>query len=256
MADAPLDTLAEIETPEHVRFHRRVAGPARRGLAWLIDALLRVAALMVLSLALMIGFAFSPDDLGGVSTGMWLVFLFVLDWGYFVFFEMITSGRSPGKMLLGLRVVSETGHPLQITDSVLRNLLRAADFLPTALQAFGIYALGVMVMGRDRRFRRLGDLVAGTMVVLEEKHVVGEPLYVQPPPSSQELALLPSRLPLSSDDLDAIELYLRRAARLGPARAHELAQIVAPVYARRLGLAAGDPHRFLQVIYHRARGPS
>ena len=248
MAAAPLDTLAEIETPEHVRFHRRVAGPARRGLAWLVDAALRAAALFVLAMALVIGFAVDAETLGGVSQGMLLLALFVLDWGYFVFFEMVTSGRSPGKMVLGLRVVTETGHPLQLTDSVLRNLLRAADFLPS------LYALGVIVMGRDHRFRRLGAKVAGPLVGIEEKHVVGEPLTVHPPPTAQELSWLPSRLPLSSDDLDAIELYLRRAARLGPARAIELAEIVAPVYARRLGLSPRDPHRFLQVVYHRARG--
>lgn len=248
MASEPLDTLAEIETPEHVRFRRRIAGPARRGLAWIVDSALRLAVLIVLSLALRIGFAFELEDIQGASVGIWLIAAFVLEWGYYVLFEMVTSGRSPGKMLLRLRVVTQTGHPLQITDSILRNLLRAADFLPQ------VYALGVLVMGQDPLFRRLGDMVAGTMVVVEEKHAVGGPLFVEPPPTSHELALLPSRVPLSADELDAIELHLRRAERLGPARAHELAAIVAPVYARRIGLAPGDPLRFLQILYQRARG--
>lgn len=246
----PLDTLAEIETPEHVRFHRRVAGPARRGLAWLLDLLLRGMVVFILLIAAAIGFSVDFEELAAMSQGVFLLALFVIDWGYYVLFEMLTSGRSPGKMVLGLRVVTDTGHPLQITDSILRNLLRAADFLP-----FG-YALGVLVMGRDRRFRRLGDMVAGTMVVVEDKHSVSEPLVVHPPPTAQELALLPGRVPLSPEELDSIELYLRRTTRLGPSRAIELARIVAPIYARRLGLAPTDPHRFLQVLYHHARGVS
>src|SRR5690606_14719960 len=71
MASEPLDTLAEIETPEHVRFRRRIAGPARRGLAWIVDSALRLAVLIVLSLALRIGFAFELEDIQGASVGIW-----------------------------------------------------------------------------------------------------------------------------------------------------------------------------------------
>jgi uncharacterized RDD family membrane protein YckC len=244
----PIDTTADIESPEQVRFQYHLAGPARRALAYLLDFLVRGIVVFIISfLAAAAGIA-AGMELAAASQGLILLVLFVVEWGYYLFFELLFSGRSPGKMALRLRVVTATGQPLTIVDSFLRNLLRAADFLPA------FYALGVVVMARDRRFRRLGDLVAGTMVIVEQRHAVAGPLHIMPPPTQQELAVLPERLPLSVDDLDAIELFLRRAGNLSPAREHELAAIVAPIYADRLGLRVHDPRRFLQVLYHRARG--
>ena len=247
MAIDKLDTAADIETPEHVYFQRPIAGPSRRIFAYAIDILIRGAVLAVFMVLLMMTSVATPDDLTEASVGLVMVAFFVLEWGYFVFFEMFFAGRSPGKMASKLRVVTGTGQPLGLYDSVLRNLLRAADIFPTA------YAVGLLVMARDRRFRRLGDLVAGTMVVHEGVSDVSGPLIIHPPPTPQELASLPGRLPLAREDLDAIELFLRRAQSLNPARAYELAEMVAPIYAERLGLHPRNPWRFLQVLYARAR---
>jgi uncharacterized RDD family membrane protein YckC len=242
-ASEPLDTTAEVETPEHVRFHYRVAGPARRGLAYLIDLFIRGVILLAVGMVASIGGYSMSGEIQRASTGFLLLLLFALEWGYYVFCEVISSGHSPGKRALGLRVVTDTGQPLRFGSSLLRNLLRTADFLP------GAYALGLLVMGRDARFRRLGDLVAGTMVVAEERHRVAEPLRINPP-SAKELAGIPQRIPLSGEDLDAIELFLRRASKLSPMRALELAEMVAPIYARRLGVRIRDPQRLLELIYH------
>ncbi|AUX43044.1 transporter [Sorangium cellulosum] len=244
--EAPLDTSAEIETPEHVRFSYRIAGPARRGLAYAVDLLLRGLVMSLLgAIALIAGYSMGTE-LGQASIGILLLVFFVLEWGYFVFWEFVWNGQSPGKRAVGLRVVSLTGQPLQFHDSVLRNLLRAADFLPSA------YALGALVMGLDSRFRRLGDLVAGTMVIAEARHRVTEPVRVIPAPSAKELSRLPQRLPLSGEDRDALELFLRRAPQLSAARAAELAEMAAPLYARRIGVRYKDPQRFLQLLYCRA----
>jgi hypothetical protein len=170
----------------------------------------------------------------------------VLEWGYYVFWEVVWSGTTPGKRALRLRVVTEGGYPLRFFDSLLRNLLRAADFLPAG------YALGGAVAGCDRRFRRLGDLVAGTMVIAEERHAVADPLEIDPPPTAKELARLPQRIPLSGDELEAVELFLRRKNRLSPAREAELAEMVAPIFARRMGLRMRDAPRLLALIHHRA----
>ena len=127
-------------------------------------------------------------------------------------------------------------------------LVRGADWLPIG------YALGLVVMGRDKRFRRLGDMAAGTMVVAELRHAVSDPLYIHPAPTAREVSSLPQRLPLSGDELEALELFLRRAPKLHPARTEELAEIVAPVFAKRLGLRfRGDARRFLEVLYYRSR---
>jgi hypothetical protein len=176
-----------------------------------------------------------------------LVVVFLVEWVYYVLFEALWSGRTPGKRVLSLRVVTEGGHPLRFGDSLLRNLVRAADILPFA------YAIGLVVMGRDARFRRLGDLVAGTLVIHEHEVVLAAPLRLVPPPTHAELGALPQRLPLSGDEVDAIELFLRRASALAPLRAAELADMVAPVFARRLGIRYADPTRFLGVLHYRAR---
>lgn len=251
--DAPLDTTAEIETPEHVRFRYHLAGPARRAFAYFIDLIVR--GLIVVAFAVALAFAgFAADEeLGYASVGVLFVVWFLVEWGYFVLFEALWGGRTPGKRALDLRVIGHEGHPLRFGQSVLRNLLRAADCLPTA-SVFPTYALATLVMGRDLRFRRLGDLVAGTMVVVEKRHAVEGPVRIEPPPTPQELASLPSRLPLEGEDLEAIELLLRREQKIAPARVFELASMVAPIFGERLGLRVSDPVRFLKILYARARG--
>jgi uncharacterized RDD family membrane protein YckC len=244
----PIDTSAEVETPEHVRFHHRLAGPAGRAIAYFVDLLVRGAIMAVLLLVAEIAGVAAGAELRGLSYGVMAVIYFAMEWGYYVLFETIWSGRSPGKKVMRLRVITDTGRPLHYLDSVLRNLLRAADLLPN------LYALGLVVMGRDRRFRRLGDMVAGTIVVVDERQDVGDAIHIQPTPSPFELAALPQRIPLSGDELEALEIYLRRVPRLHPARATELAEIVAPVFAKRLGVRfRGDARRFLEVLYHRSR---
>jgi len=235
----PLDNTTEVETPEHVRFRYRVAGPVRRMLAYLIDLLIR--GLVVLALGLVLAIALgSPDAVGGVL----LIAAFVLEWGYYVFFETTGDGRSLGKRALSLRVVKEGGFPISFMDSVLRNLMRGADFLP-----FG-YVIGLFVMAGDSRFRRLGDRVAGTLVVVEERSRVAAPLTITPPPTAAELEGFPQRPPLSASERETLELYLRRVD-LTAARREELAQIIAPALAQRIGVTVKDPVRFLALLHHR-----
>jgi uncharacterized RDD family membrane protein YckC len=242
----PIDTTAEIETPEHVRFHYPVAGPARRVVAWVLDYLIRGAILLVFAIIALMGGLAVGDAIADLSKGVLLVIHFLLEWFYYTLWEIAWNGRTPGKRALDLRVVTVDGHPLRIGDSFLRNLLRVADFLP-----FG-YAAGLIAMARDGRFRRLGDMVAGTMVIVEERRAVASTLRIDPPPTPKELASLPQRLPLSGDELEAIELFLRRKDRLGPAREEELASIVAPLFASRMGLRNKDSARLLALLHARA----
>jgi uncharacterized RDD family membrane protein YckC len=244
----PIDTTAEIETPEHVCFHVPIAGPTSRAVAWVLDALIRAGILLVFAVTASLGGLAIGDAVSGISTGFILILLFVLEWGYYTFWEIAWNGTTPGKRAMDLRVVSVHGHPLRVGDSFLRNLLRAADFLPWG------YAIGLLSMACDGRFRRLGDLVAGTMVVVEEKRTVASTIRIEPPPTAKELANLPQRLPLSGDELDALEHFLRRKDKIGSAREDELASMVAPVFARRLGVRVNDASRFLTLLYVRARG--
>lgn len=238
-----LDTTTDVETPEHIRFRHRAAGPSRRALAWLLDAIIQAGLYFVLVL---LGVALGFGGGGGFAFGLIALIAFTIQWGYYVFFETLWGGRTIGKRALRLRVVKEGGYPINFIDSVLRNLLRAADFLP------GLYALGVLVMARDDRFRRLGDLVAGTMVVVEERERVAAPIKLVPPPQPVELEVLPSRPPLAAEEFEAVELFLRRLGMLSPAREAELAGMVAPIFAKRIGVRVQDGTRFLGLLHYRA----
>jgi uncharacterized RDD family membrane protein YckC len=242
----PIDTTAEIETPEHLRFHYPIAGPARRAIAYLIDLVLCVFLLSIFAIFAVMGGIGVGDAVGEASLGLLLLVKFLFDWCYFVLFEMVWNGRSPGKRALDLRVVTVHGHPLRLADSFLRNLLRAADMLPWG------YAVGGVVAARDARFRRLGDMVAGTMVIVEERRAVAAQVRIEPPPTDKELRSIPQRLPLSGDELEAIDLFLRRKDKLGPAREEELASMVAPIFAKRMGVRYKDATRFLMLLHFRA----
>jgi uncharacterized RDD family membrane protein YckC len=240
-----LDNTVEVETPELVRFRYRVAGPARRALAYFVDLLIRGAVLLVLLIVL------SLAGLAGTGSmqGILAIAAFALEWAYYVVFETTGDGRTPGKRVFALRVVKEGGFPIGFLDSVLRNLLRGADFLPVG------YVLGLVVMAGDARFRRLGDRVAGTLVVVEEAARVAAPLVLRPAPTADELAALPQRPPLSAWERETLELFLRRAD-LTDARREELAHMVAPVFAQRMGTWFEDPVRFLGLVHHRATAPA
>lgn len=247
MADR-LDTSTSVDTPEHVTFDHALAGPAVRGLAWMIDTCLRVGIVFIVMVLVILAQFGDTTAVEGATTGAMFVLLFVLEWGYFALFEAAWSGRTPGKKAMRIRVVRENGHGLTIGDAFLRNLLRAVDWLP------GLYAIGLLVMGGDRRFRRLGDLAAGTMVVSEGARRILQPIVLEPPPTPAELAWLKDGIDVSRDELDAIEIWLRRRGQLTAARELELADLLAPVLARRFGVRYHDPSRFLALVWFRGRG--
>jgi len=241
-ADA-LDNTTDVETPERIRFRHHVAGPVRRGLAYLIDLCARAGIVFATGLLGMLG----GLVIGKATVGLGLVVFFVVEWGYNILFETFWRGQTPGKRALGLRVVKEGGYPVGFIDSVLRNLLRAADFLPVG------YVLGLLVMGGDRRCRRIGDRAASTMVVVETSARVAAPVTLTPPATADELAALPHRPALSPEEVDALAMFLRRG-HLSPARRLELAEIVAPVLAARMGQPLRDPVRFLGLLHERHLG--
>ncbi len=242
-----LDNTVEVETPEHVRFRFRVAGPARRAWAYVIDWIIRLLIFAAIQIVVLVATGTHMRMGKAIFSGTALLSLFLIEWGYFVFFEAAWNGTTPGKRLLKLRVVKAGGYPLSFADAVLRNLLRTADFLPVG------YLLGVLVMSWDSRFARLGDRAAGTMVVIEDPVRVAPSITLDPPATTAELDSFPHRVVLSLPEREAIELLLRRRD-LSPARRIELAETVAPMLARRLDMKSGDPVRFLALLYFVAVG--
>jgi uncharacterized RDD family membrane protein YckC len=240
----PLDTSVSIETPEHIAFQFQLAGPARRAVAYGIDSAIRGTIIFVV--AMLAAIASIDRIFSGWKEGALLLVLFLVEWGYFVACETLMNGSSIGKRAVGLRVVTREGLPISFGDSVLRNLLRAPDFLPSA------YALGFLVMVGDKSFRRLGDLAAGTIVIFEQRAVLRQPIRIHPPPTEAELFAFPPVIDLPVETLEALELFLARAKDLLPLRELELANLLAPSYAKRFGLRYKDPARFLALLYYRA----
>ena len=241
-----VDTTAAVATPERVAFRYRLAGPGRRTVAWLIDfgirAVFFAGFLVVVSVASLL-----PGG-QGIGMGMALVVLFLLEWAYGAVFETLLSGRTPGKLVLSLRVVRDDGSPGRFVDFVLRNLLRAVDFLPAA------FGLAVLTMSLDRKFRRLGDLLAGTVVVVEERSRMHGEVRIDPPVSEAERQELPPSVALDRDEVTAIEAFLRRRRTFSDERAEELAWLLGPALAERTGVQADRWERVLALAYARAVG--
>ena len=156
-----------ITTPEGVSFAIPLATPLRRLFAVLLDTLIILFVGNALAMIAMAFMAISPDF------GIALLFLmnFLLNFGYFIFFEWKMKGQTPGKKWLGLRVMDADGLRLQFSQIVIRNLLRTIDQLPL------IYLIGGTTSVINRKRKRLGDLVANTIVIREEK--ISEPAWDQ-----------------------------------------------------------------------------
>lgn len=158
------DETLDIQTPENVAFGYQVAGIGSRFLATLLDTLI----IILLQVAVLVAFllilrAFNITLLeGGLASWIYAVLglvAFIFYWGYYIFFEMLWNGQTPGKRWTGLRVIRADGTPITLSESLIRNLARIVDMLPAA------YGVGIITMFIDRRSRRLGDLAAGTLVV-------------------------------------------------------------------------------------------
>lgn len=210
---ARLDTLAEVETPEGILLALRAAGPMPRALAWLIDFAIRLGLFWLLAIVA----AFLEET----GQGLLLISLFVLMWGYPILFEVLRDGQTPGKRALGLRVVHRNGTPVGWLASIVRNLLRTVDILP-----FG-YGFGLVATLIDRESRRIGDLVAGTLVIHAEAEQPHAPAPPVPP--------IASPVPLTPAEQAAIVAFAERARLLSPERQQELADTIAPA----LGLGSG-----------------
>jgi uncharacterized RDD family membrane protein YckC len=221
-----LDPLTHIETPENVRLEFRLAGPGARMGAYLLDLAIRW---MVLSgLGMFLSLAFPLAQVSGLPMGIYLVGLFLVEWGYGCLFEGLWNGQTPGKRAFNLRVVKTEGYPIGFQEAVLRNLLRAADALPL------LYGVGFISMLSNARMQRIGDLVAGTIVIREKRQALREELpglrSAQPIPQGSFLhAYRPSER-----TLDVVDSLFRRRSQIGPGRVEEIADILAAPLAGRL----------------------
>lgn len=254
-----MDDSYYVETPEVVTIAYTVAGAASRCLAATVDTLLILLLQAGLGALVFGGVSLLPggfDAVANLALALWAILAFAMLWGYYLLFELLWSGQSPGKRLFGLRVVREGGRPLDFSASALRNLVRIVDFLP-----FG-YGLGLLSVFVDRRARRLGDLAAGTLVVREglpltlDELVRGvAPAAVAPraldaPPTP----LLPNLHLLRPEEYELAQSFLRRRDGLSPAVRASIAAELAEALRVRLALPpGGDPERFVEHLVREFR---
>ena len=230
-----------IETPEHLVLELELAGVGSRIAAAACDAVLLAVLYVGLGLALV---ALST---GRESPGPWstlvsvlaVLALFLLFWCYFLLFEALNHGRTPGKRLMGIRVVMDTGHPITFAAAAVRNLIRVVDALPPP---FGLVGLTFVMFHPQNK--RLGDIVAGTVVARDRPEDVqlggvsadrepgAEPLETGPPE-------------LSDEEFRLLDQYLERLEGLDGALRRRFTAELAARFAPRVPRRDADPEAFL-----------
>lgn len=252
---AQLDTSIEIVTPENIAFQYRVAGPFRRLPAYLIDLVIRVfaAAVGMYALALL----FHALGLGDAGVGVGLVLWFALAWFYGGLFETYYNGQTPGKRMMRVRVVSTDGQPIAGWQAVLRNVLRFVDGQPMffpfpAPLPFFPYLLGLLGTSVNKRFQRVGDLVSGTMVVVEDRQRLDGVMRIGDAAAIELAARIPPNFRPSRTLARALAAYVTRRANFSLGRRMEIARHVAEPLCERFGLPPQtDPDLLLCALYHR-----
>lgn len=200
-----LDTLRYYETPEGIDLELHLAGLIPRVAAWSIDILIHLLIYtVVFSVFAIIG--------GGVGQGLILISIFLVSWFYPVFFEVFRQGATPGKKAMGIHVVHDNGTPVSWSSSFIRNLLRSVDFMPF------LYGFGILSLLMNRDFKRLGDIVAGTVVVYSDTSIEAREIpKATPRPLPVALTLTEQR---------GILDFAERSQQISPQRREELANIL------------------------------
>ena len=265
-----------IETPEQVELRFPIAGIGSRFLALMTDSLLQAAAILALILVFVLIVSAAPKTLGAAvpspAAGKWIIaaiflFYFLLYWGYYSLFEAFWNGQTPGKRLMKIRVIKDSGRQITLFEALARNLLRVVDMLPS------FYLIGVITMLCNREQKRLGDLVAGTIVVHERSEeqplmrhnsrTFTSALYPQPLETASEPVsmLLPADgvARLDAGDLNVIDTFFSRALDLDLDKRAEIAGRIADRMSAKMQVALpGDvtPERVLESIAHTMRAQS
>jgi uncharacterized RDD family membrane protein YckC len=242
----------QIDTPEQIALELPLAGIGSRFLGLAIDTLLQFALYVIGALA----FAFA--GIAGQGTAIsripsawgpaiFILFIFCVYWGYFAFFEILWKGQTPGKRLAKIRVIKESGRPINAYEAIARNLLRAIDGLP------GMYGVGIVCMMFNGQNRRIGDFVAGTVVVHDQRTDEVRPDWN----TAVEAALTnPQLAQVTSEELVLIETYLQRRFQLDLFVRNRTASQIASRITAKTGLQR-DPNQstddFLEAVARQIR---
>ncbi len=202
----------KIDTPEQIALELPLAGIGSRFLAFSIDTLIQAGLYLIVAFVVIFTFPVGSSVLMFlprlIGPALAVFIVFAVYWGYFAIFEILWKGQTPGKRYTGIRVIKESGRPINAFEAVGRNLMRAVDGLP------GIYGVALVTMMCNRQSRRLGDFVAGTVVVHEKPTEEIRPnLNI----AIESTASSPGPGQATADELVLIETYLSRRWELDSA---------------------------------------
>ncbi len=223
-----MDRTLDVRTPESIAFSYELAGIGSRFLAVAIDLLLQIGLLIALvwgssliaphlSASKHVPDAVSIKFLQNAVAGLFIFIVFIIFFGYFIAFEALGNGQTPGKRALGLRVVRDGGYPIDFTAALVRNLIRVGEMM------FGFYAIAAIAALVSPENKRLGDMAAGTIVVREAK--------MQSPASMlreiREEPVYAATAYASGEERALVKRFLERRDSLDPRRRNELAHQIA-----------------------------
>jgi uncharacterized RDD family membrane protein YckC len=262
-----------IDTPEQVALYFPLAGLGSRFLAAALDVAIQAAvSLLIVLVAVIVFSAIGTHKLDTMSntaakwfTALLILGYFILIWGYYALFEAFRNGQTPGKRVLKIRVIKDSGRQITFFEALARNLLRVIDSLP------GAYLTGVISILMTKQNKRLGDLVAGTIVVHERTEEFGGYLYTPvsrsftanlfdaPTTPPQVLSEIPAdRIArLTYSDLHLIDSFLARAISLPMEARAQLGSRLLDALCRKMDVAVPTdvpPERTLEAFAYTLRG--
>jgi len=268
----PIANQLNIDTPELVSIEMPIAGVGSRFIALLVDYLILVVTGIVMTLILTVVFAavhvFAHWSENWI-TAFVVILIFLANWGYFALFEAFWNGKTPGKRAAKIRVIHRSGRAVSFLESLARNLVRVIDYLP------GFYGVGVLAIFLSKQNQRLGDMVAGTLVVhdreIDTPHwgEMGNRTFTAPaftPPAPQNPLMAPPHLSvvlptpalakLTPADLQVLEGFFARRLDMELAVRSALAQKIAAALCAKSGLEIPPStsfETFLEAVAHQLR---
>lgn len=262
-----IDSQFKVVTPENIAFNYQVAGPFRRLLAFMLDLFIRAAiALAVIIILTLFGIATAIANAGledlMLAAGTMAFFFF--NWFYMAAFEYWWNGTTPGKWLLNLRVTTDDGEPINIFQSAVRNLFRYVDMWPMVPLPFAamresfdgpvvltfLFALVVPIF--NRRFQRIGDLIAGTMVVIEDRSWLMKIAKIEDDRARLLAEYIPPNFVPPRSMVKAVATYVERRRYFTTARRREIARHLAEPLLEKFGLPTDTSYDLLLcALYYR-----
>ncbi|MDA8563038.1 RDD family protein [Mariniblastus sp.] len=266
-----LDTATRVMTPENIAFEYQLAGPFRRIVAYVADILISLVGFGIFAFVIWMGFlflfdnTFVTDELWGLLAFMTLVAWFLIYWFYGAVAETYMNGQTFGKRICSLRVMTVDGHAIDGVQATLRNFFRLLDMAPVASipamlgavpEAGGLMTptclIGLIAMTINKRYQRIGDMVAGTMVIHEEPRTLSKLAEFSDPRVASLAELIPPTFVVSAKLSRAISEYVDSRGRLAPQRANEIAVHVAQPLLQRFGIPTNtDADLFVCALYFR-----